>query len=184
MGEPAQKLIAKTVINALRNERWFIEDGNDDDRSNVEYHKVAAVLAAEVDKALGGLKPEYGVRYEGDPWPEESFDTEREADSVAAMFCRSCDTCRNSFPRQVESRWVSRWSEASDVLRVASGVVGPAAFTLRPLDIEALRHWLVELQDIARTQMLASHPDTARYFAGRVDGIRDVLAHLSERADG
>lgn len=50
--------------------------------------------------------------------------------------------------------------------------------------LEALRPWLVELQDIARKQMLASHPDPARYFAGRVDGIRDVLEHLKAEESG
>lgn len=40
--------------------------------------------------------------------------------------------------------------------------------------------WLVALQDAARSSMLASSPDAARYWAGRVDALRDVLARAAD----
>ena len=112
MGEQAQKLMAKTVINALRNERWFIEEGNDDDRSNVEYHKVAAVLAAEVDKALGGLGLAWAAvlpdnSYFG-PFHEAAEFSPGEARKHAEADVAEYEDAA------LKTRWVSGWSEVSD----------------------------------------------------------------------
>lgn len=67
-------------------------------------------LAAEVDKALGGLTQQWGVAY-GD-WgdPDEAFDNETEARAEAQTRCLSCDSCRNAFPKRVMSGWVSGWT--------------------------------------------------------------------------
>ena len=59
----AREVIAEAVIQTLRAERWFVTDGGDGD--NVLYHKVAHVLAAEIDRALGGLSRQWTMRYEG-----------------------------------------------------------------------------------------------------------------------
>ncbi|SIC55733.1 Uncharacterised protein [Mycobacteroides abscessus subsp. abscessus] len=63
----ARKLMSETIIATLRKERWFIVNG--DDGGNELYHKVAHTLAAEIDKALGGLTP----------WTATEGDTTRSA---------------------------------------------------------------------------------------------------------
>lgn len=69
-----------------------------------------AHVAAEVDKALGGLTPEWGVAYDGGYSVEETYETEQEAHAEANSRCLSCDTCRNAFPKHVEARFVSGWT--------------------------------------------------------------------------
>lgn len=41
---------------------------------------------------------------------------------------------------------------------------------------DQLRDWLVAKQDIDRQAMVRGSVDEARYYAGRVDAIREVLA--------
>lgn len=44
---------------------------------------------------------------------------------------------------------------------------------------DELRDWLVARQDIDRQAMLRYSGDQARYYAGRVDAIRDVLQFIA-----
>lgn len=68
-------------------------------------------------------------------------------------------------------------------------VYSPSELEKRPekaatVDVSSLRRRLVELDDQARRSMLESGHDSARYYAGRSDALRDALAVLAASAEG
>lgn len=48
------------------------------------------------------------------------------------------------------------------------------------IESDRLRKWLVATQDMYRRAMLEGSVNQARYYAGRVDALRDVLAFIRE----
>lgn len=112
----AQKAMAESIIATLRRERWFIHDQSDPEYSNVIYHKAAHVLAAEIDKALGGLTREeqwVPVEQSGHRWqPRDQALALAALDLYGArgpMHAADIDSPVDRIDH--ESRWVSGWSE-------------------------------------------------------------------------
>ncbi|SHX07536.1 Uncharacterised protein [Mycobacteroides abscessus subsp. abscessus] len=61
----ARGIIAGAVVQSLRDNGWYIEDAD----GSYPYHRVAHALAADIDKALGGLERYHRAWQRRSEWP-------------------------------------------------------------------------------------------------------------------
>ncbi|WAY18424.1 hypothetical protein OF855_24615 [Mycolicibacterium fortuitum] len=137
----------------------------------------------------GGTYPDpvpRGVVELGDWASEEMPELVAEVEELRAVVSADDSTAARIHRQWTQARRQVRELRAEvERLRRVTDIIDPDSVYREQRDqaraeLENVRRRLAEKREEARTQLLTGHISEARYYAGRVDGLRDALSAVSD----